>query len=271
MTEQERIELNAIYLAVVNSIRRDFPNSSMSRITDEQALATAESWAEHLKHVPAPRVMGIYKSLAMGAKNPPVVADFANVWAEMYEREWRQRQDLKREQEDAELKRQHQEGVGRIGAKVSRMARERWAAGLDAVCCDCTNEHGQGIIAGLTADEEYFCCQERQCDFRKPVSKLMEIRVHPTFKPTGNLMPAAKPKQTEAPAPSQKELLSDDEIIQHLEERCGMNCDKVGTENAISFGRYFLEVKPVLTAWNRESAQDAWQEFKGELKHANAA
>lgn len=275
MSDNRNAERDAIFLAVVNSIRRDFPNSSMARqMTDEQAIATAASWADQLKHIPVNRVMGIYKTLAMSAKNPPVIADFAGTWGDIHKLEQGWEEDKKRQDEDEELRKQHAQGVGVIGAKVGQMNMQRWDAGLDSVCCDCVDKDGYGVVAGLTSDQEYFRCQNHVCQFRQPVSKLMEIRIHPTWRPAGNLstgIPPAKPKTNAKPIePAKSDLIDDDELIRQLESRCEMSCSVIGRERAVAFGKYLLERKPILMNWSRDAAKVLWGEFQ-EVHHARAA
>lgn len=263
-------EQDAIFLAVVNSIRRDFPNSSMGKMSDEESIQTAASWAGHLKHIPTNRVMGIYHALALGLKFPPTISEFADTWAEMAYQENQRQQDEKRRREDAELEKKNAAGTlfSENIIKLTQMNRQRWAAGLDAVCCDCETKENTGAIANLTKDGEYFCCELRNCNFREPVERFMDIRTHPNWKPVaGGLMTSdVIPRSPENVAPTLKtnNLMDEDELLENLESRCNFQVEKIGTQKALAFGKLLLKKEPILLRWNVDLARANWKEFIAE-------
>lgn len=272
MNTEEQNEREAMFLAVINSMRHDFPNSAMSRMSDEQAAMTAESWSELLSEIPARRILNVYKSVASTVENPPAPKHIKDAWTKIAIREGEKYENDKRQREDAELKANHDAGFGAIGFKVFQMSHQRQHAGLDAVCCDCETKEGEGVVAGLTKDQEYFRCELGQCYFREPVSKLMEIRTHPKWNPMiGGIMQSGTSNlQKEFIAPvtplavKNGTLLDDAEIIENLESRCQMEPSKIAQEKLLEFGRFLLKQEPILVRWNNELAREKWQEFKQE-------
>lgn len=158
------------------------------------------------------------------------------------------------------------------GYRIFKMNQQRWQAGKDAVCCDCVDDHGCGVVAALTGDEKYFCCELRNCDFRQSVDRLMQIRVHPSWQiVNGGLMSddvIPHPTKTNAPetppAAKAEVLMTDEELLENLESRCNFLTEKIGTEKSLAFGKLLLKKEPILLRWNVDLARANWKEFIAE-------
>lgn len=158
------------------------------------------------------------------------------------------------------------------GYRIFKMNQQRWQAGKDAVCCDCVDAHGCGVVAGLTNEETYFCCELRQCNFREKVENLMTIRVHPSWQiVNGGLMSddvIPHPTKTNAPetppAAKAEVLMTDEELLENLESRCNFLTEKIGTEKSLAFGKLLLKKEPILLRWNVDLARANWKEFIAE-------
>lgn len=270
--EQEFEERDKVFRDLINSMRRDFPTSKMSVMTDTEVIETAVSWSGHLKHVPANRIMSLYSALALGSKFPPTISDIADCWAETYFQESQRAKDAKRHREDEEFKRQNADKKP-LGYQVFQMMGKRHAAGKDAVCCKCVDANGDAVPAALNQDGEWLKCQTSACDFLWRVEDFMNAPVAPTFRgASGSLtgqaiktapMPIAAPQKT---IPVQ---LTDDELLGELCERCGLKFEEPQQGYWIKFAKW-LQNKVEIDVWSASVARSMYEQYKREVLQAAA-
>lgn len=248
----------------VNELAKLYPASEYAKMSPVKMEAVAGAWLTLLSDVPLNQIQHVYRRAvaSMPGGFPPQFGDFKAAWDGM-------RSEVYQSKHESQWKEQDELRRGACSwADVAKNAPDYVRPFLlhgEAVTCNCPELpaeeipwHGGTTIkhaarkpsAALSRDGLHWVCATAECDFRERVDELAAGKTEVQEWADERF---SVPKLSDV----QEQLMND------LQGRCGMQVEKVGYAAAAQFGAWLLSRYSV-DLWTRELAVTQWGLWKAE-------